>query len=64
MEAYYDVREPGSYGGVDSLYKTMKRKGEPVTYKQAAKWLAEQTPTRCTNPFDAASLVEKRIRVA
>ena len=42
MEAYFDVREPGSYGGIDSLYRTMKRKGEPVTYKQVAGWLAEQ----------------------
>ena len=42
MEAYFDVREPGSYGGVDSLYRTMKRKGRPVTYKQVANWLAGQ----------------------
>ena len=106
MEAYYDVREPGSYGGVDSQYKTMKRKGEPITYKQAAKWLTEQDAytlhkpvqrrfsrrktysrgidylwqadlvhidhlseqnehsTRCTNPYDADFLVEKRIHEA
>ena len=42
IKAYFDVREPGSYGGVDSLYRTMKCKGRPVTYKQVANWLAEQ----------------------
>ena len=42
MEAYFDVREPGSYGSIESLYRTMKRKGKPATYKQVAGWLAEQ----------------------
>jgi hypothetical protein len=26
MEAYYNVREPGSYGGVDALYRLMRTK--------------------------------------
>ena len=42
MEAYYDVKAPGSYGGIDALYRLMKQRGENVTRKQVANWLAEQ----------------------
>jgi hypothetical protein len=42
MEAYYEVGEPGSYGGVEALYRLMKEKGQPVTRRQAAEWLAKQ----------------------
>ena len=42
MEAYYDVKEPGSYGGIDALYRLMKQRGENVTRKQVVDWLAEQ----------------------
>ena len=42
MEVYYDVKEPGSYGGIDALYHLMKQRGENVTRKQVADWLAEK----------------------
>ncbi len=42
MEAYYDVREPGSYGGVNALHRLMKLKERNVTKKQIIEWLAEQ----------------------
>ena len=42
MEAYYDVKASGSYGEIDALYRLMKQKGENVTRKQVADWLAEQ----------------------
>ena len=42
MEAYYDVKAPGSYEGIDALYRLMKQRGEKVTRKQVADWLAEQ----------------------
>ena len=42
MEAYYNPKEPGSYGGIDALYRLMKQKGENVTRKQVVDWLAEQ----------------------
>ena len=42
MEVYYEVKAPGSYGGIDSLYRLMKQRGENVTRKQVADWLAEQ----------------------
>ena len=42
MEAYFDAKAPGSYGGVDSLYKLMKERGHKVTKKQVKEWLASQ----------------------
>jgi transposase InsO family protein len=42
MESYYDVREPGSYGGVNALYRLMKLKGRRVTEKQVREWLTTQ----------------------
>jgi transposase InsO family protein len=42
MEAYYDVREPGSYGGINALYRLMRGKQNKVTLKQVRGWLAEQ----------------------
>jgi transposase InsO family protein len=42
MEAYYDVRTPGSYGGVNALYRTMKSKDKSITKKQIVDWLATQ----------------------
>ena len=56
MEFYFDVHEPGSYEGLNSLHRTIKCKGKPVTYKQVADWLAEQDvymshkPVRCRFP--------------
>ncbi len=52
-QAYYDIREPGSYGGVSALYRQMKSKGDggsgrkdvtttPPTKKQVREWLATQ----------------------
>ena len=34
MEAYYDVKVPGSFGGIDALYRLMKQREENVTRKQ------------------------------
>ena len=34
MEAYFDVKAPSSYGGIDALYRLMKQKGENITRKQ------------------------------
>ena len=42
MEAYFDNREPGSYGGVDALYRLMHKKGHNVTRKDVKNLLAEQ----------------------
>lgn len=42
MEAYYDVSEPGSYGGIHALYRLMRKKGSKVTLKQVKEWLATQ----------------------
>ena len=42
MEAYYDVKAPGNYGGIDALYRLMKQKRENVTRKQVIDWLAQQ----------------------
>ncbi len=42
MEAYFDVREPGSYGDVQTLYRLMRKKNVEITLKQMRKWLAEQ----------------------
>ena len=42
MEAYFDMKAPGSYRGIDALYRLMKQKGENVTIKQVVDWLAEQ----------------------
>ena len=39
MEAYFNVRSPGSYGGVQALYRLMEGK---KTRKQVADWLARQ----------------------
>jgi hypothetical protein len=37
--AYYNVRSPGSYGGVNALFRAMKGK---ATRKQVVNWLSEQ----------------------
>ena len=42
MEVYYEVKAPSCYGGIDSLYRLMKQRGENVMRKQVADWLAEQ----------------------
>ena len=42
MEAYFDVKAPGSYGGIDALYRLMKHKGENITRKQVVNLVAEQ----------------------
>ena len=39
MEAYFNVRSPGCYGGVQVLYRLMEGK---KTRKQVADWLARQ----------------------
>ena len=39
MEAYFNIRSPGSYGGVQALYRLMKGK---ATKKQVVDWLANQ----------------------
>ena len=28
MEAYYDMKTPGSYGGIDALYRLVKQRGK------------------------------------
>ena len=40
--AYFDVKVPGSYEGIDVLYRLKKQKGENVMRKQVVNWLAEQ----------------------
>jgi hypothetical protein len=42
MEVYYDLNQPGSYGGIDALYRLMRSKDSKVTRKQVTDWLAEQ----------------------
>ena len=39
MEAYFNIRSPGSYGGVQALYRLIKGK---ATKKQVVDWLANQ----------------------
>ena len=39
MEAYFNIRSPGSCGGVQALYRLMKGK---ATKKQVVDWLANQ----------------------
>jgi hypothetical protein len=51
MEAYFDVREPGSYGGIKSLYRLMKQKKQNVTHKQVVNWLAEQEAYNLHKPI-------------
>jgi hypothetical protein len=51
MEAYYDVREPGSFGGVNALYRLMKSKGSRATKKQIVDWLAEQEAYNLHKPI-------------
>lgn len=38
---YYDQRHPGSFGGVDKLYKAVRNEGEYVMAK-IRKWLKTQ----------------------
>ena len=42
MEAYYDMKAPSSYGGIDALYRLMKQRGANAMRKQLVNWLAEQ----------------------
>ena len=42
MDDYYNVREPGSYGGVNALHRLMRAKGKRFTQKQVIDWLTEQ----------------------
>jgi transposase InsO family protein len=41
-DVYFNVREPGSYGGITSLYRQMRQKDRKITVKQVREWLAEQ----------------------
>mgnify|MGYP002144364721 CR=1 FL=1 len=51
MEAYYDVREPGSYGGINALRRLMKLKGNNVTTKNIIDWLTEQEAYNLHKPI-------------
>ena len=42
MKVYFDIREAGSYSGVDALYRLVRKKGHNVTRKDAKNLLAEQ----------------------
>jgi hypothetical protein len=42
MEEYFSVAAPGSFGGVQALYRLMKQRNNKVSVKQAKQWLAEQ----------------------
>ncbi len=42
MDIYYDIKQPGSYGGVNALYRLMKQKDPKITRKDVIKWLSEQ----------------------
>ena len=51
MEAYFDVHEPGSYGGFDALRRMMQRKKEQITSKQIAHGFLNQKLTIFKNRF-------------
>jgi hypothetical protein len=42
QEVYFNIREPGSYSGITSLYRQMRQKNRKITVKQVREWLAEQ----------------------
>ena len=39
---YYDINQPSSYRGINTLLKTFKESGEKVNSKQISKWLSQQ----------------------
>ena len=41
-EIYEDPSQPGSFGGVDSLYKEARRRGLNVTKNNVKRWLSER----------------------
>lgn len=42
-KVYYDPKQPGSYGGIDALYKQLRRTTHPsVTRKEVVNWLTDQ----------------------
>ena len=41
-EIYEDPSQPGSFGGVDSLYREARRRGLNVTKNNVKRWLSER----------------------
>lgn len=39
---YYDVKGPASYGGVNALYRVVKRDGKKISRDQLSEWLSSQ----------------------
>ena len=48
MEKYFSICSPGSYNGVQALYKLMKGK---MTKKEIVKWLAKQDASTLHKPI-------------
>lgn len=42
LSSYYDPADPGSYGGVERLYRSLKEKGEKVKYADVKDFLKQQ----------------------
>ena len=42
MEIYYDIKQPGSYGGMNALYRFVKQKDPKMACKDVIKWLLKQ----------------------
>ena len=61
MEAYYDAKAPGSYRGIDALYRLMKQIGENVTRKQVVDWLQSKGRMAYTSPSENVSRDENFI---
>jgi transposase InsO family protein len=47
---YYSAGDPGSYGGVNRLYKRAKEVGIPVTQKDVSAYLSKQLPYAIHKP--------------
>ena len=61
MEVYYEVKAPGSYGGIDSLYRLMKQREKTSRENKWPTGWQSRRHTACTSPSEDVSLAEKFI---
>ena len=61
MEAYYDVKAPGSYGGIGALYRLMKQRAENVTRNKWPTGWQSKRRMAYKSPSENVSLNEKFI---
>ena len=62
VEAYYDVKAPGNYGGIDAVFRLMKQRGKTLRGNKWSTGWQSKKRTAYTSPSKDVSLDEIFIR--